>query len=90
MRTTDLLLSVLGVAAAIVLVVVLIWVLLLGWPLLVAIGIVIMFALVIGGILLGLLVFLSAIPCYFVKRREPEWGDYRLEDVRDPNDRERR
>lgn len=87
MTPFQILLTALGLITAVFLGIALILVLLVGWPILLALAAAVLLAAAIGAIVLGILVSLSAIPFYFLKRKDPEWGDYRLEDLKDPNDR---
>jgi len=72
---TKYILAVLGLIAAIILVIIGAWLLLMGWPLLVAIFIFIVFAAIIIFLIL-------AIPFYFLKKGpKAEDGNYRIEEV---------
>jgi len=79
---TKYILAVLGLIAAIILVIIGAWLLLMGWPLLVAIFIFIVFAAIIIFLILVALVFILAIPFYFLKKGpKAEDGNYRIEEV---------
>ena len=75
-------LTALGLLAAIIAAIVGIWILLMGWPLLVAAIIFVIFAVIVLAILFGVLVAIAAVPVYFLKRRGPEAGTYRIDDVK--------
>jgi fatty acid desaturase len=83
-------LAALGLLAAIIAAIVGIWILLLGWPLLVAVVIFVVFAVIVLVILFGVLVAIAAVPVYFLKRRGPEEGTYRIEDLKSIKEDERK
>jgi hypothetical protein len=83
-------LAALGLIAAVILVIIGAWILLMGWPLLVAAIIFIIFAVIIGTLVIGVLVFIAAIPLFFIKSPETQNGSYSIEDVRPIREEEKK
>jgi maltodextrin utilization protein YvdJ len=77
--------------AAIILVIIGAWILLLGWPLLVALFIFIVFAAIIIFLIVAALVFILAIPFFFLKKGpKAEDGSYRIEEIHSIKEDERK
>ncbi len=83
-------LAVLGLIAAVILVIIGAWLLLMGWPLLIAIFIFIVFAVIIIVLVIMALMFIAAIPMYFLKRPETQDGTYDIDDIRSIKEDERK
>ena len=80
-----------GLIAAIILVIIGAWLLLMGWPLLVAIFRFIIFAAIIIFLIVLALTFILAIPFYFLKKGpKAEDGSYRIEEIRPIKEDERK
>lgn len=75
-------LAVLGFVAAIIATVLGFYIILLGWPLLVAGILFIIFATAVAVLMLGALMVAAAVPMYFLKRGKVEEGSYRLDEVK--------
>jgi len=72
----------LGLVAAIIAAVLGAYIILQGWPLIVAAIIFIIFAIIVVVLILGVLMVVAALPMYFLKRGNVEEGSYRLEEVK--------
>jgi hypothetical protein len=66
------------------------WILLMGWPILVAILILIVFAVIIIALIIGALMFIAAIPLFFIKDSKTQEGSYSIEDVRSIKEEEKK
>lgn|GEM_PF-4671680 len=90
MSASRAILAVLGLAMAVFVGLGLLWLLLWGFPTLLAILAFILVAVIVFSVLLGILVALSAIPLYCLKRRGTEMGSYRIEQLSSVEEDERR
>ncbi len=79
---TKYILAAVGLTGAVLLAILGAWLLLIGWPLLVAIALFVVFAVIILVLVVGVLIFVLAVPMYFVKEPKTQDGSYSIDDVR--------